>query len=174
MIATEREGDVRVVTIDRPARRNALTPAGLDALETAVVGLGDATDLALSGRTVDAGEALRMGLVSRVVDDPHAVAVAIAANDPAALATIKEPLRDDADRETRERREAEAFADPFERFERRVGRDRAGWDGTRDATGAKATDNTASPETRFVRLWTNVASASSRNGERSEPFHRNS
>lgn len=220
MIRTSEAGGVRVVTLDRPARRNALTPAGLDALgdavsdadvpvvylrgagsafcagadldvvddldadaaaafvehgqaalraiedaeavvvagvdgpargggvelalacdvrvatpaasfaETgvsiglfgawggtrrlpAVVGLGDAMDLSLSGRTVDAAEAHRMGLVSRVTDDPRAVADDIAANDEAALAELKRLLRNRRDRsgrEPQERREAEAFA----------------------------------------------------------------
>jgi enoyl-CoA hydratase/carnithine racemase len=41
MIRTTTEGDVRVVTLDRPERRNALRPSDLDALETAVV---DATE----------------------------------------------------------------------------------------------------------------------------------
>lgn len=79
-----------------------------------VVGEGEAMDLALSGRTVDAEEALRMGLVSRVVDDPAAVAAEIAANDPAALAALKRRLRDDADRAVKHAREAEAFADLVE------------------------------------------------------------
>ncbi|QLH84859.1 enoyl-CoA hydratase/isomerase family protein [Halosimplex pelagicum] len=83
-----------------------------------VVGLGDAMDIALSGRVVDAEEALRTGLVSRIVDDPRTVADGIAANDPAALRTIKERLRDDGDRAERERREAEAFADLHADFER--------------------------------------------------------
>ncbi|WP_135821444.1 enoyl-CoA hydratase/isomerase family protein [Halostella litorea] len=76
-----------------------------------VVGEGEAMDLALSGRVVDAAEARRMGLVSRVVEDPRAVAEQIADNDPAALSVVKERLRDDADPETREEREAAAFAD---------------------------------------------------------------
>jgi enoyl-CoA hydratase/carnithine racemase len=84
----------------------------------AVVGPSDAMDLALSGRVVDAREARRMGLVSRVVDDPRAVAREVAANDAAALATLKPLLRDDAGRETRERREREAFADLWAEFER--------------------------------------------------------
>jgi enoyl-CoA hydratase/carnithine racemase len=75
------------------------------------LGAGDAMDLALSGRVVDAAEAHRMGLVSRVVEDPRAVAASVADNDPAALSVITERLRDDADDETRLRREAEAFAD---------------------------------------------------------------
>ncbi|WP_135365674.1 enoyl-CoA hydratase/isomerase family protein [Halosimplex halophilum] len=226
MIETDAEGDIRVVTLDRPDRRNALTPAALDDLESAVesadapvvflrgagsafcagadldavadlpdreaaerfarrgqrvaatlvdcesvvvagvdgaargggvelalacdvrvatpaatfaepgaaiglfgawggthrlpeiVGLGEAMDIALSGRVLDADEARRAGLVSRVVDDPRAVAEEIAANDPAALRVLKERLRDDADRATRERREAAAFADLHADFER--------------------------------------------------------
>jgi enoyl-CoA hydratase len=76
-----------------------------------VVGEGDAFDLALSGRMVDAGEAHRMGLVSRVVDDPGAVAEAVADSPADALAVVRERLRDDADRDTQEAQEAEAFAE---------------------------------------------------------------
>jgi enoyl-CoA hydratase len=83
-----------------------------------VVGPGDAMDLALSGRVVDAEEARRMGLVTRVVDDPRVVTREVAANDAAALQVIKTRLRDDAGRETRERREREAFGELWERFER--------------------------------------------------------
>lgn len=74
-----------------------------------VVGIGDAMDLALSGRVVGADAARRMGLVSRVVEDPATVADEIAENDPGALAVIKRRLRDSDDRETRFAREAEAF-----------------------------------------------------------------
>ena len=218
MITTTREGDVLVVTLNRPDRRNALTLDGLDALETAIadadapvvllrgagpafcagadldvvadidpedaepfvrqgqrvartiemadgvvvagvdgaargggvelalacdlrvatdratfaengvalglfgawggtvrlpriVGEGEAMDIALSGRTLDAEDALRTGLVSRIVDDPRTVAQSIAANDERALGVLAERLRDDADAEVQERREAEAFAD---------------------------------------------------------------
>ncbi|NHN60249.1 enoyl-CoA hydratase/isomerase family protein [Halorussus rarus] len=218
MIRTEDEECVRVVTLDRPDRRNALTPDGLDALEAAVtgaeqsvvylrgagpafcagadldvvagldregaeafaeqgqrvanavenadsivvtgvdgpargggvelalaadvrvatpdatfaepgvtlglfgawggtvrlprvVGEGEALDLALSGRTVDAEAALRMGLVSRVTDDPRAVADELAANDPETLRAVKGRLRDDSPREVQERREADVFGD---------------------------------------------------------------
>ena len=217
MIETTVEGRVAFVTLDRPGRRNALTPAGLDALEAAIetcetpvlclrgegaafcagadldvvaeldreeaaafaeqgqgvaktiedspavvvaaidgaargggvelalacdfrvaspeatfaetgvrlglfgawggtvrlprtVGEGNAMDLALSGRTVDSEAALRMGLVSRIVDDPSAVAHEIATNDPAALERLRSLLQhrgSDADREGGER---EAFA----------------------------------------------------------------
>jgi enoyl-CoA hydratase/carnithine racemase len=224
--AGDGDGDVRVVTLDRPERRNALTPAALDALESAVtaadapvvsirgeesafcagadldavagladreaaerfaahgqrvaraietcdavvvaeidgpargggvelalacdlrvatpaasfaesgvtlglfgawggtvrlpsvVGPGDAMDMALSGRVVDAREARRMGLVSRVVEEPRAVAHEVADNDAAALSTLKRRLRDDADRATRERREREAFGDLWADFDR--------------------------------------------------------
>lgn len=220
MIATDSLGTVRRVTIDRPERRNALTPAGLDALARAVceadepvvylsgagsvfcagadldivdglddgrtfaergqrtareiaetesvviagidgparggglelalacdlriatpeatfgepgvtfglfgtwggtvrlprvVGMGNAMDLALSGRAIDAQEALRMGLVSRIIADPAEVAREIAENDPAALALTKERLRDDALIPEQEAAEAAAFAELIER-----------------------------------------------------------
>jgi enoyl-CoA hydratase/carnithine racemase len=73
------------------------------------VGPADAADIALSGRVVDADGALRMGLVSRVVEEPRAVADEVAANEPDALRVLKHRLRDDRDRETRERAEATAF-----------------------------------------------------------------
>lgn len=215
MLTTERADDVLVVTLDRPDRRNALTPSGLDALEAAVtdadapvvhlqgagdafcagadldvvadlddpqefaahgqvvaraiedsesvvvagidgpargggvelalacdlrvgtadatfaetgvelglfgawggtarlprvVGEGEAMDIALSGRVVDAEAALRMGLLSRVTADPRSVAAEVAANDHGALAVLKRRLRDDAGPTEQERREAEAFA----------------------------------------------------------------
>jgi enoyl-CoA hydratase len=80
----------------------------------AVVGQGNALDLALSGRTIDAEEALRMGLVSRIVDEPAATAAAIATHDRDALTTVKERVRDDAPPEQQDRREAAAFADRIE------------------------------------------------------------
>ncbi|WP_435319571.1 enoyl-CoA hydratase/isomerase family protein [Haloarchaeobius sp. TZWSO28] len=76
-----------------------------------VLGEGDAMDLALSGRVVDAEEAHRMGLVSRVVEDPRAVAEEVAANEPDALAAVKRRMRDGTDRVVQEAREAEVFAD---------------------------------------------------------------
>lgn len=75
-----------------------------------VVGLGDALDLALSGRVVDADEARRMGLVSRVVEDPRAVAESIADNDSGALAVVRERVRDRASPAVQQSREARAFA----------------------------------------------------------------
>jgi enoyl-CoA hydratase/carnithine racemase len=76
-----------------------------------VVGTGDALDLSLSGRTVDAEEALRMGLVQRVTAEPFSVAEEVAGNDPNALRALKGLVRADGNREERERREREAFVD---------------------------------------------------------------
>jgi enoyl-CoA hydratase/carnithine racemase len=77
----------------------------------AVVGLGDAMDLSLSGRTLDAEEARRIGLVQRIVADPLAVSEELATNDAAALRTLKRRLRAHERREEQERAEREAFAD---------------------------------------------------------------
>jgi enoyl-CoA hydratase/carnithine racemase len=76
-----------------------------------IVGQGGALDIALSGRTLDAQTARDIGLVSRVVDDPLAVAREIASNDAAALRVVKARIRADAPQEVRKDREAEAFAD---------------------------------------------------------------
>ncbi|GAB3699010.1 enoyl-CoA hydratase/isomerase family protein [Halorubrum pallidum] len=76
-----------------------------------VMSEGDAMDFALSARVLDADEALRSGLVSRVVDDPRTVAEEIAAGKPDALRTIKHRMRDRREDETQERAEATAFAD---------------------------------------------------------------
>jgi len=79
-----------------------------------VVGTGDALDLSLSGRTVDAEKALRMGLVQRVTTDPRSVAREVAGNDPAALRALKRLVRRGAAAEGRaehEAREREAFVD---------------------------------------------------------------
>jgi len=46
---------------------------------------------------LDADEALRTGLVSRVVDDPRSVADAIASGEPDALHVIKRRIRDRAE-----------------------------------------------------------------------------
>ncbi|WP_436347083.1 enoyl-CoA hydratase/isomerase family protein [Natronorubrum sp. FCH18a] len=79
-----------------------------------VVGEGDALELALSGRTVDADEALRMGLISRIEDDPRAVAEEIAGNADDALTALKRRIRDDRERATQERLEATAFGELVE------------------------------------------------------------
>ena len=107
--------DVRVAT---PAATLAETGVALGlfgawggtARLPAIVGQGEALDLALSGRTVDAEEALQMGLVSRIVADPKQVAKEIAANDHGALRTVKRRIRDEETSERQEEREADAFA----------------------------------------------------------------
>ncbi|ELY59787.1 enoyl-CoA hydratase [Natronococcus amylolyticus DSM 10524] len=76
-----------------------------------VLGEGDALEFACTGRVVDAEEALRMGLLSRIEAEPRAVSEELAANETGALAVLKRRIRDDADRETQERREAEAFGE---------------------------------------------------------------
>ena len=73
------------------------------------VGMADAMDLSLSGRVVDATEARRMGLVSRVVDDPRTVADELAANDPSAVRLLKQRLRDNASIDDQESAEVAAF-----------------------------------------------------------------
>lgn len=76
------------------------------------VGAADAADLSLSGRVLDADEALRMGLVSRVVGEPRRVADEIAANDPGALQELKFLLANQSQtRQQQDVREAAAFAD---------------------------------------------------------------
>lgn len=75
-----------------------------------VVGEGVAADLALSGRVIDAEAALRAGLVSRITDDPDAVAREVADNDRAALERLKPLMRSRAPAEEQERDERAAFA----------------------------------------------------------------
>mgnify|MGYP006283510795 CR=1 FL=1 len=76
-----------------------------------VLGDGDGLQFSLSGRSIDADEALRTGLISRIEDEPRSVAEEIAANAADTLPVLKRRLRDDDERATQERREAEAFAD---------------------------------------------------------------
>jgi enoyl-CoA hydratase/carnithine racemase len=75
-----------------------------------IVGRGDALDFSLSGRVIDSEEALRIGLISRIVDDPHTVADRIAENDPRALGHVKDRIRDRSNRAVQEDCEASAFA----------------------------------------------------------------
>jgi enoyl-CoA hydratase/carnithine racemase len=83
-----------------------------------VVGYGEAMDIALSGRVLDAEEARRTGLVSRVVEEPRRVADGIAGNDADAVRTVKARLADGGNRARQERREAEAFARLVDAFDR--------------------------------------------------------
>ena len=82
-----------------------------------VVGEGVAMELSLSGRVLDADEAHRVGLLSRVVDDPRAIAASVLDSDPRALRTIKRRLRDTGPVAEQTEREAEAFADLVEHRE---------------------------------------------------------
>lgn len=82
-----------------------------------IVGTGVAQDVALSGRVLDASEALRMGLVSRVVDDPLAVAREIATNDPEAVRTVAGLIRDRSSIGLAQEGEAKAFARLIDRFD---------------------------------------------------------
>lgn len=61
-----------------------------------LIGRGNALDLVLSGRRIDAAEALRIGLVSETAADPHArageIAARIAGRGPIAIAYAKEVI----------------------------------------------------------------------------------
>ena len=74
-----------------------------------LVGMGDALDVSLSGRVIDSEEALRIGLVSRVVEEPRTVAEAIAENDSSALRQVKGCLRHRGSKAEREDAEVAAF-----------------------------------------------------------------
>jgi enoyl-CoA hydratase len=76
-----------------------------------LVGVGVAQDILLSGRAIDASEALRMGLVSRVVDEPRDVAREIAAHEPSAIRTIAHLVRDRSPLDVAQEQEAKAFAE---------------------------------------------------------------
>lgn len=76
-----------------------------------IVGMGDALDLALTGRVVTAEDAHRMGLVSRVVEQPRKVADRLAANDPDALRVVKGRVCDRSSTDVQLAREAEAFGE---------------------------------------------------------------
>lgn len=64
-----------------------------------VVGSANAAELLLTGATIRADDALRIGLVSRIVpaaellDEAHALAASIAANPPLATRALKQGLR---------------------------------------------------------------------------------
>jgi len=84
-----------------------------------IVGEGVAMDLSLSGRVLDADEAVRIGLVSRVLDDPRTVAHEIAATDADAVRAIKGLLADPATHDRQQEREREAFAELVEARDRK-------------------------------------------------------
>ncbi len=108
--------DMRVATLDatfaEPGVRLGIFGAwGGTTRLSELVGMGDALDLALSGRVVSAETAQRMGLVSRLTETPRAVADELAANDPAALSVVKQRVRDRSSTDVQLAREAEAFGE---------------------------------------------------------------
>jgi len=80
-----------------------------------VVGPGMAMDMALTGRVLDAEAARQCGLLSRVVENPRAVARQLLEADPAALRTIRRRIADDRELADQEAAEVTAFADLVER-----------------------------------------------------------
>ena len=108
--------DVRVGTPDATFAENGVSLGlfgawGGTARLPELVGVGVAQDVLLSGRVVDADEALRTGLVSRVVDEPRDVAREIAAHDPDATRTIAGLVRDRSPLDVSQEQEAKAFAE---------------------------------------------------------------
>jgi enoyl-CoA hydratase/carnithine racemase len=90
-----------------PARLGIAYPAEDVARLSHRVGEAQAARLLFTGATIDAGEALRIGLVD-AIGDGAATAQEIAGNDAGALATLKAMLRAPADP-----RHAAAFEDSF-------------------------------------------------------------
>jgi enoyl-CoA hydratase len=79
------------------------------------VGSAHAMDLALSGRTIAAEEALQIGLISRILSDPFYIAREIAANDHRTLTLLKKRISDTAPMNEQEAAEAGAFAELIDR-----------------------------------------------------------
>ena len=76
------------------SRLGLVAEYGIAWLLPRLVGYGNATELLLSGRAIDANEALRIGLVNEISDDPLARALEWAKDvadncSPAAMASIK-------------------------------------------------------------------------------------
>lgn len=100
MIRTTTEGDLRVLTLDRPARRNALTPEGLDSLHDAVAaatepvvyltGTGSAF---CAGADLDVVADLEGPAAKRFARQGQRVAAALAGYDGAVVAGIDGPAR---------------------------------------------------------------------------------
>ena len=64
-----------------------------------------------------AANGVRIGLVSRIVEEPRSVAAELAAHDGDALRAIKRLVRADTDRETAEKREATAYGELIGEFD---------------------------------------------------------
>lgn len=90
-----------------------------------ILGEGDALDFALSGRTIDADEALRIGLVSRLTDTPETVAASIAKNKSDALSVLKTRLRDHGPTATQANAEAAAFEQLVNKYAPEIAADRS-------------------------------------------------
>jgi enoyl-CoA hydratase/carnithine racemase len=108
-------GDVRVAMSDATFAENGVSlglfgAPGRTARLPELVGVGVAQDGLLSGRVVETAEALRMGLVSRVVEGPRDLARETAAHDPDATRTIAELVRDRSPLDVAEEQEAKALA----------------------------------------------------------------
>ena len=100
MLTTADEEDLRVVTLDRPGRRNALTPAGLDALETAitetdapVIYLRGAGDAFCAGADLDVVADLDGDDAAAFAEHGQAVARTIETTDSVVVAGIDGPAR---------------------------------------------------------------------------------
>lgn len=101
--------DIRLASEDarfsvRETRMGLVADVGTLQRLPRIVGPGHAAELAFTGRTFDAGEALRIGLVSRVLPDPDALfeaasdlAAEIAANSPVVVQGVKQVLAAEAD-----------------------------------------------------------------------------
>lgn len=132
--------DVRVATPDatfaEPGVRFGLFGAwGGTVRLPRIMGEGDALEFALSGRVLDADDARRTGLVSRVVADPRAVADGIAEGKSDALRVIKERVRDRRDDATQEAAEATAFETLVETHAATIRSDRSGSDESNERDG---------------------------------------
>jgi enoyl-CoA hydratase/carnithine racemase len=100
MIRSSSEGQVRVVTIDRPERRNALTPAGLDELSSVideadepVVYLRGAGEAFCSGADLDVVRNLDREQAIEFAEHGQRVARDIEEYDGAVVAGIDGPAR---------------------------------------------------------------------------------
>ncbi|MFD1586015.1 enoyl-CoA hydratase/isomerase family protein [Halorientalis brevis] len=100
MLATTDEESLRVITLDRPDRRNALTPDGLDALQTAVtetdapvIYLRGAGDAFCAGADLDVVADLDGEAAPAFAEHGQAVARAIETSDSVVVAGVDGPAR---------------------------------------------------------------------------------
>jgi enoyl-CoA hydratase len=119
--------DIRIASAtaqlaDTHVRVGVLPGSGASVLLQRLIGYGRAMEMSLSGRSVGAAEAQAWGLVNRVVGAALELARQIAANDPAAVARVKQLIRDGGNHGTDNAlvRERETAARYFETFDHRV------------------------------------------------------